>query len=235
MQELTKKAITGLIWLQIIMAVMLFVPALTLYLWEAWAFWLLFSVLSAVVTFYFLKHDPGPVESRLKVGPTAEHEKSQKVIQTLTAILWCALIIVPGIERRFHFSRIPAALVLLGDALVAVGYYIVFLALRENRWAASIIEVRPGQSVISTGPYRIVRRPMYSGGALMILSTPLALGSLWAFVCAILLCGIIAARLLDEERYLSKNLPDKAGLPHQGWLPRLTSWVSHSIILGFSH
>jgi protein-S-isoprenylcysteine O-methyltransferase Ste14 len=207
MQKLTRKAITGLIWLQIVMAVMLFAPAWTLHFWEAWTFWLLFLVLSAFVTFYFLKRDPGLVESRLKVGPTAEHEKSQKVIQTLTAILWCALIIVPGIERHFHSSRIPAPLVLVGDALVAVGYYIVFLALRENRWAASIIEVQPGQSVISTGPYGIVRHPMYSGGVLMILATPLALGSLWAFVCAVLLCGIIAARLLDEERYLSKNLP----------------------------
>ena len=111
MKELTKKAITGLIWLQIIMAVMLFVPAWTLHFREAWAFWLLFSVLSAVVTFYFLKHDPGLVESRLKVGQTAEHEKSQKVIQTLTAILWCALVIVPGIERHFHSSRIPVGLV----------------------------------------------------------------------------------------------------------------------------
>ena len=207
MQALTKKAVTGLIWLQIIMAIMLFAPAWTLHFWEAWVFWLLFSVLSAVVSFYFLKHDPGLVESRLKVGPTAEHEKSQKIIQMLTAILWCALIIVPGIERHFQSSRIPAPLVILGNLLVAVGYYVVFLALRENRWAASIIEVRPGQSVISTGPYGIVRHPMYSGGVLMILATPLALGSLWAFVCAVLLCGVIAARLLDEERYLSKNLP----------------------------
>ena len=68
MQELTKKALTGLIWLQIIMAIMLFAPAWTLHFWEAWVFWLLFSVLSAVVSFYFLKHDPGLVESRLKVG-----------------------------------------------------------------------------------------------------------------------------------------------------------------------
>ena len=207
MQELTKKAVTGLIWLQIIMAIMLFAPAWTLHFWEAWVFWLLFSVLSAVVSFYFLKHDPGLVESRLKVGPTAEHEKSQKIIQMLTAILWCALVIVPGIERHFHSSRVPLALVLFGDGLVAVGYYIVFLALRENSWAASIIEVRPGQNVISIGPYGIVRHPMYSGGMLMILATPLALGSLWAFVCAVLLCSVIVARLLDEERYLSRNLP----------------------------
>ena len=81
MQELTNI----IIWLQIIMALMLFAPAWTLHFWEAWVFWLLFSVLSAVVSFYFLKHDPGLVESRLKVGPTAAHEKRQKIIQTLTA------------------------------------------------------------------------------------------------------------------------------------------------------
>src|SRR6476620_2090038 len=81
-----------------------------------------FSRCCRLVTFYFLKHDPGLVESRLKVGPTAEHEKNQKVIQTLTAILWCALIIVPGIERHFHFFRIPVALVLSGNALVALGH-----------------------------------------------------------------------------------------------------------------
>jgi protein-S-isoprenylcysteine O-methyltransferase Ste14 len=77
----------------------------------------------------------------------------------------------------------------------------MFLALLENRWASSIIEVQPGQSVISTGPYGIVRHPMYSGGVLMILATPLALGSLWAFVCAVLLCGIIAARLSTRSGF----------------------------------
>ena len=125
------------------------------------------------------------------------------------------------------------ALVFLGDALVAVGYYIVFLALRANRWAASIIEVQPGQSVISTGPYSIVRHPMYSGGVLMILATPLALGSLWAFVCAVLLCGIIAARLLDEERFLLRNLPGYEEGPPKGPTPsnstRLVTLVCRSL------
>jgi Phospholipid methyltransferase len=60
-----------------------------------------------------------------------------------------------------------------------------------------------GQSVISTGPYSIVRHPMYSGGVLMILATPLALGSLWAFTCAVLLCGVIAARMLSLEEVAS--------------------------------
>ena len=100
----------------------------------------------------------------------------------------------------------------------------VFLALRENRWAASIIEVRPGQSVISTGPYAIVRHPMYSGGVLMILATPLALGSLWVFVCAVLLCGIIAARLFDEERYLKELARLRGILPSVRYRQILHVW-----------
>ena len=103
MKELTTKAFTGLIWLQIIMAVMLFAPVWTLHFWEAWAFWLLFSVLSAVVTFYFLKHDPGLVESRLKAGPTAEHEKSQKIIQTLQTVA----LLFERLSVRRRFKRQP--------------------------------------------------------------------------------------------------------------------------------
>jgi hypothetical protein len=111
---------------------MLFVPAGTLHFWEAWAFWLLFSVLSTSSRSIFLKHDPDLVKSRLRAGPSAEHEKSQKIIKTLTAG-WCVLMIAPGIERHFHSSRIPAAIALRGDAIVAVGYQIVFLAFRKNR------------------------------------------------------------------------------------------------------
>jgi hypothetical protein len=91
MQELRKKAITGLIWLQIITAAMLFAPPGLSISGRRGLFGFSSRVLSTVITFYFLKHNPGLVESRLKAGPTAEHEKSQKIIQTLTAILWCAL------------------------------------------------------------------------------------------------------------------------------------------------
>jgi hypothetical protein len=109
-------------------------------------------VLSVVVTLYFLKHDPALVESRLKVGPTAEHEKSSEGHSNADG---------HSLVRPHHRSGNRTTLPLFAhssgarsssDALVAVGDYIVFLALRENRWAASIIEVRPGQSVISIGP-----------------------------------------------------------------------------------
>ena len=77
MKELTKKAFTGLIWLQIIVAVMLFAPAWTLHFWEAWAYWLLFSVLSTVITFYFLKHDPG-LEAGSRPGRPPNTRRARK-------------------------------------------------------------------------------------------------------------------------------------------------------------
>jgi protein-S-isoprenylcysteine O-methyltransferase Ste14 len=118
-----------------------------------------------------------------------------------------AVLVVPGIERHFRPSRIPVPVVLAADAVIALGFLIIFFTFRENSHASTVIEVSANQQVISTGPYAHVRHPMYSGANLMFLATPFALGSLWALVPALLLVAVIVARLLDEERFLSKNLP----------------------------
>ncbi|HME69264.1 MAG TPA: isoprenylcysteine carboxylmethyltransferase family protein [Myxococcota bacterium] len=203
---LRRKALTWVVGWQLILALLLFVPAWSARFWEAWVYWTLFFFAELSGTLYFLKRDPALVESRLKFGPTAEHEKSQKVIQALVGVLACAVWVVPGIERRFHPSVIPRPLVLVADAIVVAGFVITFSAGRENSYASSVIEVTAGQRVVSTGVYGLVRHPMYAGGLLMLLATPLALGSLWALVFAVALCGVVAARLLDEERYLSGHL-----------------------------
>ena len=106
-KDLKKKALTGVVQLQSVMALLLFVPACSVRFWEAWVYWMLFLVSTLVITLYFVKRDPGLIESRLTAGPGAEHEKSQKVIQALSGVLACAVIVVPGIERRFHLSVIP--------------------------------------------------------------------------------------------------------------------------------
>jgi protein-S-isoprenylcysteine O-methyltransferase Ste14 len=204
--ELKKKALTGLVQLQSVMAVLLFLPAWSVRFWEAWVYWVLFLVSTLVITLYFVKRDPGLIESRLAAGPGAEHEKSQKVIQALSSVLVCALIVVPGIERRFHLSVIPVPVVFAADGLVLAGFVIVFLVFRANSYASSVVQVKAGQRVISTGPYALVRHPMYAGVLLMFLATPLALGSIWALVCAVPLCGVLAARLLDEEQLMLRSL-----------------------------
>src|SRR5262249_25188920 len=153
---LWKKALAGCIKLQLIFALLLFLPAWSLRFWEAWLYWLLFSASAWILTLYFLKHDPQLIERRLQSRPSAEHEKSQKIIQTIAGGLWFALMIMPGLDHRFHWSSVPVPLVLLGDVFVAVGFLLVFLVFKENSYTAGTVKVEADQQVISTGPYRFV-------------------------------------------------------------------------------
>jgi protein-S-isoprenylcysteine O-methyltransferase Ste14 len=114
---------------------------------------------------------------------------------------------VPALDRRFHWSEVPPYVVVAADVLVAVGLFIVFLVFRENSYASATIEVQQEQRVVSTGTYRIVRHPMYSGALLMLLAMPVALGSFVGLVLVPPLAVVIVLRLSDEERYLGKNLP----------------------------
>jgi protein-S-isoprenylcysteine O-methyltransferase Ste14 len=206
MTSLFKRAFIGGISFQLVLAVLLFLPAWTLRFWQAWAYWILFCFCTLTMTPYFLKHDPQLVERRLEVGPGAEQRKSQKIIQAIAGVLTIALFVVPGLDHRFQWSSVPAAVVLLSDVLVVLALMAFFFVFRENSYAASTVKVEADQQVITTGPYRVVRHPMYAGAIVMFLATPIALSSLWALIVAVPLCGVIIVRLLDEERYLSANL-----------------------------
>jgi protein-S-isoprenylcysteine O-methyltransferase Ste14 len=123
------------------------------------------------------------------------------------SISFLALLIIPAFDHRYGWSNIPLYIVIAGDFLVALGFFLIFLVLRENTFAAATIEVSADQKVITTGPYSIIRHPMYSGALVMLLGTPLALGSWWGLLTLIPFTLILIWRLLDEEKFLSKNLP----------------------------
>ena len=205
-EKLREAAFKGNAKTLLMLGLMIHVPAWTLYFWQGWLYLVIFGVCALVLTLYFLKHDPALIASRLKAGPAAEHETSQKWIQAIAGVVVCLMFVVPGIERHFTGLPLPVWLVILADILVVAGFWIMFLAFRENGHASSIIEVKSGQNVISTGPCARVRHPMYSGAVVLFLATPLALGSLWALPFAVALSVVIAIRLLDEERYLKANL-----------------------------
>ena len=111
-----------------------------------------------------------------------------------------ALIVVPGLDHRFGWSQAPAIVALAGDALVAVGFYVIYLVFKSNSFASSTIGVAKGQTLVSTGPYAIVRHPMYAGALIYLLGTPFALGSFWGIVVLALMTPILIWRLVDEER-----------------------------------
>ena len=208
--DVRRKALASLVAFAAVLAAFLFVPAGSLRFWEAWVYWALFIAWCLATTLHFLESDPALVARRMRAGPLAEREPRQQVIQTLTMLLMCAVFVVPGLEHRTHPDRLPVPVVLGADAVVVASFVGFFLVLRENTWAASTVEVAPDQRVVSTGPYALVRHPMYAAGMLLFLATPLALGSVWALGPAAALCGVVVARLLDEERYLSARLPGYA-------------------------
>lgn len=207
---LSDRALRGLALFVAAVAGMLFVPAWTLAWWQAWLFLVLFTAAVLAITLHFLKADPALIERRLAVGPAAEREPRQRLIQTFASLAFAGLFVVSGFDCQFAWSQLPAGVSLLGNALVLLGLFIVYLVFRENSHTAGTVTVDADQRVIATGPYAYVRHPMYAGSLVMAFGIPLALASLWALVPFAALAGLIVARLLDEERVLAARLPGYA-------------------------
>jgi protein-S-isoprenylcysteine O-methyltransferase Ste14 len=125
-------------------------------------------------------------------------------------IVFAGTIVVASLDRRFSWSHVPVSATIAGFALVGVCYLVIFLALRANTFAAVNINVEPGQQVVSTGPYAVVRHPYYAGLLLWVLATPLALGSWWGLLLLVPMALVLASRIHYEERFLTQNLPGYA-------------------------
>jgi len=207
MDDLGRRAFAGLAKFQIALALLIFLPAWSLTYWQGWLYWLVFGAASVAVTRYFLRHDPALVERRMKAGPGAEQEPTQKRILWLVSAALVALYVVSALDHRFGWSFVPTWLALFGDVLVLLGYYGIFLTLRENSFAAATVRVEQNQRVVATGPYGLVRHPMYAAALIMFIGTPFALGSVWGLVPVAFLAAAVICRLLDEESYLAHNLP----------------------------
>jgi protein-S-isoprenylcysteine O-methyltransferase Ste14 len=185
----------------------LFIPAGSLYFWQAWVYSIVLFVSSAAITFYIWKRDPALLERRLEIGVVEEKEKTQKIIQGFAYIGFILILVIPALDHRFGWSNVPFFIVILGDILVIAGLYLYVLVLKENTFASATIEITANQKVIATGPYSVVRHPMYLGALIMLFGTPLALGSWWGLIIVVLYVFVLVTRIRDEEKFLSKNLP----------------------------
>ncbi len=204
LSELKKKVIFRFLVVSIFMFLMLFLPAGSLQYWQAWVYCGVIFIPMIFVVFYFLKKDPELLERRMRLK---EKEEKQKLIQKFGIIIFLMGFLIPGLDYRYHWSNVPVFLVIAANAIVFLGYLLVFFVLRENSYASRIIQVEKGQKVITTGPYALVRHPMYLGVLLMYLFTPLALGSYWAIVIFLPVVPLLIIRLLNEEEVLSRELP----------------------------
>jgi protein-S-isoprenylcysteine O-methyltransferase Ste14 len=207
MSSAAVKSILGFVQLLIFLGVVLFAPAWTIDYWQAWVYLSVFAGASALITAYLWKHDPNLLKRRLNAGPAAEKEKSQKRIQMLAFIAFFGEMILPSIDHRFAWSHISFLFTIAGDLLVLLGFFMVLLVFKENTFTSATIEIDPGQRVVSTGPYAIVRHPMYAGALILLFGTPIALGSWWGILMFLPMVFVLVLRILDEEKFLRLRLP----------------------------
>jgi protein-S-isoprenylcysteine O-methyltransferase Ste14 len=201
--HLTRRVLVRLAAAIALLAAVLFLPAGTLRFWEAWVYLAVLLTPISLTMAYFLKHDPELVERRMR---TREKEARQRLIMRLGWIYFLAAFTLPGFDRRYGWSSVPAVVVVGADVVVLLAYGLFVLVLKENSYASRIIEVEPQQRVITTGPYAFVRHPMYAAALLMYIFSPLALGSYWAMIPSILLLWLLVARIRNEESVLLREL-----------------------------
>lgn len=204
---LVVRAFGGLAFLMALIGVTLFVAAGELNYWQSWVYLAVFGVSILAITLYLMVSDRALLERRVKAGPIAEKQTSQKLFQLVAGLAFLGIFVVAGLDHRLGWTRVSTGTTIIGDLLVSLGLLIVFFVFKENAFASGTIEVAPDQRVISTGPYRIVRHPMYSGAMIMLVGVPLALGSRTALLLVIPLTAVLVARLLAEEHFLARDLP----------------------------
>ena len=187
-----------------VLGALLFIPAGSLRFWQGWAYIAISFVPGLFAFTYFYKHDLQLIERRMQFK---EKMREQKRIMTFVYIAWLVAFVLPGLDHRFGWSHQPLWITIFSQAVVFGGFATTLWVAKVNRFAARTIQVEPGQEVISSGPYRIVRHPMYLGACAMWLFTPLALGSYITLPAFALLIPLIVLRLLNEEKVLRQELP----------------------------
>ncbi len=184
----------------------LFLPAGTFAYWQAWVFIAVFSACSLVSSVYLAVRHPAALARRMNAGPTAETRPAQRIIISAIVLSVVAVLVVSALDWRFGWSTVPVWVVVVGDALVALGLVGTQIVVMQNNYAGASITVEADQPLVSNGLYGIVRHPMYSGTLVMMVGTPLALGSLWGLLAVLVSVPILVARILDEEYALTDEL-----------------------------
>ena len=211
---MNRKALLGKALLEVfgefaVFAALLFVCAGTL-LWPAgWAFMALFFGFALAIVLWLARKEPELLAERMSSPMQSGQPLWDKVFVVAVMVLFVSwLILMPLDAVRFGYSEVPGWLQIFGALGVVLSFYIMFLTFRENAYLAMVVKVQQerGQSVVSTGPYRYVRHPMYASTLLFFPGSALLLGSWWGLMFCTVLLGLLVWRIPLEERMLENGL-----------------------------
>ncbi len=205
--KLLLRALATFIGGSIFLGLLVFLPAGTFAYWQGWVTIVVFAVSLNIFSLYFSVKDPALMQRRLQAGPGAEQSLLEKIVATVAFAGLAAAFVVPALDRRFGWSHMPAALSWIGEALIVLSVVMFTAVFRVNSYASSNITVEQNQSVSSSGPYAVVRHPLYSGSIVMGIGIILGMGSYWGLAILLIMIPALVVRILDEEKMMERNLP----------------------------
>lgn len=205
MQTVPKMLIFGILE-PVVFGLVLFLTVFTFNYWQAWVFLAVYALSTWIPGLYLQRTNSVALQRRMRGGPVAEKRIVQKGVMAGLWLSLAGMMVVSALDHRFGWSTVPTAICVVGDILVAVGLGVAMLVVIQNSYAAATVQVEAGQSLASTGLYRLVRHPMYTGNVIMQVGIPLALGSYWGLVFVIGGLVVLALRIRDEEELLREEL-----------------------------
>lgn len=187
----------------LLIAAMLFIPAMTMQYWNGWLFLgLLFIPMLLLGTVLFVK-SPDLLKKRLE---NKEKEDEQKMVVGVSALMFIGGFVIAGLDFRFGWSQVPLWVVITASAVLLVSYGLYCEVMRENAYLSRTIEVQEGQHVVDTGLYGVVRHPMYMTTVFLFLAIPLVLGSWYALLIFLIYPFLLVKRIQNEEKVLLEGL-----------------------------
>ena len=191
----------------LVLGLVLFLAAGTLFWFYGWLFLILLYSCSFIILMWVLRHNPGLIEERMgfKSNQPTWDKEYVILLSVFVSIWWVS---VPLDAVRFHLSQMPTWLHVVGAIVLSCSFYLMYLTYRENPYLASAVRIQEdqGQTVVSTGPYRYVRHPFYTGALLFFLGSAFLLGSWIGVFLGLIIVGILARRAVREERVLRMGL-----------------------------
>jgi protein-S-isoprenylcysteine O-methyltransferase Ste14 len=192
----------------VIFVLVLFFPAGTFRYWQGWAFVSVWFVAAGLALLYLRRHSPTLVTRRLN---TREPVHEQKILMRANYAILFLGFFVAGLDFRFGWTHqlmggLPAWLIVTSLAIILAGRLVTYWVMSVNQYASRTVCVETGQQLITRGPYKRIRHPMYFGMLLIMFFTPVALGSYLALPVFALTIPILILRLLNEERLLRRDL-----------------------------
>lgn len=187
----------------VLVGALLFVSAGTLAYWQAWLFIGILFVPMLVAGIILMICNPELLRKRLDAK---EEQNEQKWVVALSGLLFVAMFVMAGLNRRFMWFMLSDWVVYVSTGLFLLGYVLYAEVMRENTWLSRTIEVQEHQHVVDTGLYGVVRHPMYAATLILFLAMPLVLASPWSFMIMMWYLPVMSVRIRNEEAVLEQGL-----------------------------